>query len=249
MRWMAAARERLRAVFLGAHQDADMDDELRFHLEQETKYLRESGLDPVEAQRQARLRFGGVERVREEVRDARGVRLLDDLWKDLRYGLRMLRKQPGFTTVAVLSLALGIGANTAMFSVVHTVLLKPLPYPNAHRLVSTVEHVPAALMLNRQPGRSLSMNVNDILEWESRTDTLSHLAAYDSPVFMNLTDGDGPVRLVGTPVSPSLFPTLGVRTARGRTFDEVDVRADAPRTIIISDGLGRTLFGPDLEHR
>ena len=173
MRWMAAARERLRAVFLGAHQDADMDDELRFHLEEEAKYLRESGLDPVEARRQARLRFGGVERVREEVRDARGVRLLEDLGKDLRYGARMLRKAPGFTAVAVLSLALGIGMTTAVFSVFNAVLLRPVVYPDPDRWVwlGLAGVFPAGTELVITP---------DFVDWQEQATSFDGLVAYNA---------------------------------------------------------------------
>ena len=134
MTWIAAWRERLRALFFRARQETEMDEELRFHLEQETELLREAGLGPLEARRQARLRFGGLERFKEEVREARGIRGLEVLWKDLRYGVRMLRKRPGFTVVAVLSLAIGIGANTAMFALVNSILLQPLPYPASERL-------------------------------------------------------------------------------------------------------------------
>ena len=170
---------------------------------------------------------------------------LDELRQDVRYGLRTLVKHPGFTSVAVLTLALGIGANTAIFSVVDAVLLKPLPYPSSHQLVRTIEHVPGSLMLDGMPGRLLSMNVNDILEWQSQTDTLSHLAAYDSRVVMSLTSRDGPIRVVGSPVTPSMFPTLDVQPVRGRAFSEREGRPDAPRTVIVTHGMWQNVFGAD----
>ena len=119
MRWIAAWRERCRALVFRARQETELDEELRFHLEHETKRLiQEHGLSPHAARRQARLDFGGVERFKEEVREARGIRVLEDLGKDLRYSARGLMKRPTITVVAVLSLAMGIGVNTAVFSVV-----------------------------------------------------------------------------------------------------------------------------------
>ena len=125
MRWIAAARERLRALFFGARLDAEMNEELRFNLEKETELLREAGLSSREAQQQAHLRFGGVERFKEEVRDARGVRALEALGKDLRYGLRLMRRRPQVTVTVVLligaglfirSLSNGLGLDTGVTS-------------------------------------------------------------------------------------------------------------------------------------
>src|SRR5690349_16315868 len=115
--------------------EEQLEKEVRFHLDQQTNDLIAHGHDPKEARRQARLTFGGPEQVKEECRDARGTRWLEDLWQDSRYALRTLRKKPGFAAVSVLTLALGIGASTAIFSAVDPILFEPLPYPHAGRIV------------------------------------------------------------------------------------------------------------------
>src|SRR5436853_7386349 len=126
-------------LWRGKQLEEELEKELRFHLEQHTADLIARGHDPEEARRQARIAFGGPEQVKENCRDARGTRWLEDLWQDFRYAIRTLRKKPGFAAVALITLALGIGATTVMFTVINSVLLKPLPYPNPETLVRLQE--------------------------------------------------------------------------------------------------------------
>src|SRR5207249_466742 len=126
---------RMRAVFRRKSVETELDEELQFHLERQVEKYVQGGLSKEEAWRRARMEFGGVELAKEECRDARGVNFIESVLQDVRYGVRTLGKNPGFTAVAVLTLALGVGANTAVFTVVNGVLLRPMPFPKAERLV------------------------------------------------------------------------------------------------------------------
>jgi predicted permease len=228
--------------------DREMDDEMRFHLEMETAELVRSGVDPETARRQARVAFGGIERFKEEGREARGWLWLDQLTRDVRYAVRSLVHTPAFTVVALLTLALGVGANTAMFSVVNGVLLRPLPYHAPDEL---------AMLWTADPKRGIweeGTSYANYLDWRQRSRLFDDLALIGRGRELFLTGGNEPVRVVGDAVSANLFPLLGVEPALGRSFRAEDerIRSSAPgheqrgndrQVVVISDGLWRRWFG------
>ena len=191
-----------------------VDEELQFHLDQQTqKYVR-TGMSPDEARRQAMLRFGGVVRVQEETRDEIRPALLDDSIRDIRFGTRVLRRAPGFTAAALATLAIGIGATAAIFSVVRTVMLEPLPYRAPDRVVSIWE--------TTQDG--VTQNViapANFIAWRERSHTLEHLGMVGPDGLTAIVNGE-PEKLTGLDFSSDLFAALGVQPMLGRayTFDE-----------------------------
>jgi putative ABC transport system permease protein len=209
-----------------------LDAELRFHVEQRTADLAAAGVAPEEARRRARIELGGLEQVKEECRDVGAARMVDTLLQDLRYGLRQLRRNPGFAAVAILTLALGIGGATAVFSVVNGVLLRPLPYKHQARLVVLLQKVPRV-------GSNL-FATPDFLAW--RRQSFLPIAGITSEAF-NLGAGGGAAHVAAAAVSANLFPMLGVRPALGRTFLPQEDRPDSRRVVILSYGLWQRDFG------
>jgi putative ABC transport system permease protein len=213
-----------------------LEKELRFHLEQHASELVARGVDPVEARRQARLAVGGEEQVKEECRDARGTRWLEDLWRDFRYAVRTLRRRPGFTAVAIITLALGIGASTAIFSAVNPILFEALPYPHASRLVTLWDY--------GTEGSRAYVTFGNYRELAERSRSFDGLAAFKDwqPT---LTGADVPERLDGQAVSASYFRVLGVGPALGRDFDASDDRVNGPKAAIVSYRLWQRHFNAD----
>ncbi|HEX5482515.1 MAG TPA: ABC transporter permease, partial [Terriglobia bacterium] len=231
---MSSLRTLLSFVFRRKRVEHEMEEELRSHIQDRADDLERQGLARAEAERQARIEFGGFERYKEECREALGTRLLQELIADLRYGLRQLRRNPGFTLVVVLTLALGIGATIAIFSVVNAVLLNPLPYPHPDRLVALAEELP--------PFREFAISYPDFLDWAQMNHTFGALAAYRH-TDMNLTGSSKSERVKVTQVSASFFPLLGVKPVIGRNFSsEEDQRGIAP-VVILSGGFWKSRFG------
>jgi putative ABC transport system permease protein len=213
-----------------------MDAEIRFHLESYRDDLMRQGVPRHEAMRRARLEFGGIGTSKEQCREARGLRWPSEVSQDVRYGLRSLRKSPGFTAVALLTLALGIGANTAIFSVLRAVVLRPLPYPDPARLVIIREQ--------DTHGNSFSVTWPDFVDWRGQSRSFAAMAAY-SPARLLLTGVERPALLNAAHVSASYFPLLGVKAELGRTFVSAEDSAGAGFVTVLSDALWRSAFGAD----
>jgi putative ABC transport system permease protein len=231
---------RLLALLNKSEMERELDDELRYHVDRQTEQNVRLGMNPEEARQASLKSFGGVEQAKERSRDARGVRWFEELWQDLRYGARMLLKHPGFTLAAILTLALGIGANTAVISVVNAVLLRPLPYHNAGELV--------ALEYTDAKGEWTGFDPATYLHVKRNNTVFTDLAAWGDGVSawpVNLTGAGEPERLQGFRVSANLFRMLGVGAAQGRTFLEEEDRLGQNRVVVISHDLWRRRFDGD----
>jgi len=217
---------------------AEMDSHLQMHIEDNLR----AGMSPAEARRQALIKLGGIEQTKESVRDGRSLPILEMLLQDTRYGVRMLRKNPGFTAVVVLTLALGVGANAAIFSVVHAVLLKPLPYPESHRLVMVWEKV---FLPNYQNDEN-NPSPGNFSDWKNQNTVFENIGAYRNRSF-NLTGSGEPVRVEGEQVSASLFSVLQLNAAIGRVFTAEDDQPAGQHVVVMSDGLWKSRFGSDAQ--
>jgi putative ABC transport system permease protein len=225
---------RVRSLFKAQAADAELDDELRFHSEQQREKYMKSGLTFDEATRRVRLEFGGLDQVKEECREARGVHLMETLLQDVHYALRTLRKAPGFTCVALLTLGLGIGVNTAIFSVVDGVLLRPLPYEDSSRLIALNETTPKV--------GTVSVSYPDFLDWREQSRAFSEMAAVCAVGF-NLAGVNQPENISGEAVSPNFLSMLGVRPFLGRDFDASEGKAGAAPVVLLSYQLWQSKFG------
>src|SRR5215468_2565897 len=201
--WIYTVPLRLRSLFRRNQVERELDEELRYHIDWQIEENIAKAMTPEDARYAALRAMGGVERRKEECRDMRRVRRLEDLMQDVRYGLRTLRKSPGFTAVAALTLALGIGANTAIFSVVNAVLLRPYPYKDQDRLVWLWEtRLPEVTGFNPSPA--------NFLDWQKQNTIFEQLEAVNVRDF-NLIGGANPERIRGMVITHGLFSLLGVR--------------------------------------
>jgi predicted permease len=218
--------------------ESDMHHELHFHIEAYAQDLVSSGVPHQEAKRRAKLEFGGAERVKEECREARGVHFLETLFRDIRYGLRALRKSPGFTAVAVLTLALGIGANSAIFSVINGVLLKPLPYPHSEQLIDLHLTAPGVNFPDADPAPFLYFTYRE----QNRSFQSVGLYRWNTQSVTGLTE---PEEAQCLNVTAEVLPILGAQPALGRWFSESDAAPGSPQTAVLSYGWWQTHFGAD----
>jgi predicted permease len=239
MEWFNILTARLRALFRRESVLQDIEEELRIHVEMATEENLKRGLSPDEAQAAALKSFGNPVRSTELGYDVRGGGWLEDVWQDLRYGARMLMKRPGFTLIAVITLALGIGANTTIFSVINSLLLKPIPFPDADRL---------ALVWQTQANDPKSRDIvsaPNYQDWQRQNDVFANMAIFDSAgKGYNLSGSGEPVRVSGVRVSASFFDVLGVKPRLGRTFLPEDTPGKH-QVVVINDGLWRSLYNAD----
>ena len=220
------------------HREEELARELRDHLELEAQEQRESGLPPDEAFHAARRAFGNTTLVAEEIRETRVFAWFGAVAQDVRYGARMLRKNPGFTAVAVCTLALGIGANTAIFSVVNAVLLNRLPYADASRL---------AMLWEQKPELGWYRNIvsaANFVDWRKQNHVFTRMAAFSRRLFDVSGTGE-PLEVLGEQVSGDFFPVLGVRAALGRTFTPEEDQPGGPRVAVLSNEIWKERFGGD----
>jgi macrolide transport system ATP-binding/permease protein len=258
MRMWSRVRSWVRAVTGRARMEGEMDSELRFHIEAFAEDLVRSGVPREEALRRARIEFGGVERAKEECREARGVRVLETLWQDMRFGLRMLRKNVGFTTTAVLALALGIGVNTTVFTAFDALVLRPRPVKEPERLVGVYR--------TAQGESHGALSYPDYVYYRDHSKTLSDVAMFGggmgvtTPDLRSASSGELP-RVAGAAgfhmpqllqgsaqplscffVSGNYFQLLGTQPAAGRLFLPEDDKEGAPPVVVLSGNFWQSQF-------
>jgi putative ABC transport system permease protein len=238
MRIIDTLRHRLRSLVHRSSEESELDDELRFHLEREIDEQVARGIPREQAERLSRRALGSAPVVKEYVRDSWGWAPLDRLVSDLRFALRLLRRQPGFSVIAVLTLTLGIGASVTIFGVVDAVLLRPLPFPEANRLVRLWEG-----KVGQAPSRNV-VNGWNFLDWQARSHSFEAMAAIDRGN-MDLTGEGEPVSVPGARVTTAYFPILRVQPFLGRWFFEEEGRPGKDDRVIIAYGLWQTRFGGD----
>ena len=218
MRWIDKLRVRWQSLSRRPQIDAELQEELRFHLEQQVAENLAAGLTLEEARYAARRSIGGLAQIQEECRDMRRVNLIQSILQDLHYAIRMLRKNSGFTTVAVLSLALGIGANTAVFSVIHAVLLRALPYPDSSRLVRV------ARQYTHEGAVIGYLSVPQMEFWKENSQAFESLAGCRGGGARNLVSGVGREWISTMVVTADFFRALGVNPVLGREFRSEETR-------------------------
>jgi len=258
MNVLSSIRTLLAFLFRRQRVEQEMEEELRLHLRSRADDLEKSGLPRAEAERQARIEFGGYQRYKEECREALGTRLLGELIADIRFGLRQLRRNPGFTAVAVLTLALGIGANTAIFSLIDAVMLRAMPVRNPSQLVlfrwkaHHAPHTNGYATFGDCPGGNAGPNPSGCAfpypvfeKLRSESNVFSGVAAFGGAGQLDVS-GNGPPSIVhGELVSGDFFSTLGVNPALGRLIDENDDTPSSQPAAVLSYAYWQTAFGGD----
>ena len=235
MSWVRVVASRFRGVFKRGRLNCDLDDEVRFHLEMQIEDNLKAGMNPEDARYAALRSFGAVEPMKEKYRDGTAFVLAETMAQDIRYAVRTLRKSRGFAATCIAVLALAIGANTAMFSVLNAVLFRPLPFRSPEQLAMLWSEVPSQRL---REGRSAYWNVE---QWRSQSKSFADMAFFD-PASVTLTSPDKAERISVIRTSPNLFPLLGVHAMRGRIFSAEEA-GERQRVAVISDRFWQSHFG------
>ena len=239
MRWLRAWFSRVGGQFGKERRErelaAEMESHLQLHIEENVR----AGMSREEARRRALLKLGGVEQTKENYRERRGLLFLETSLRDLRYAARVLRKNPGFTCIVVFTLTLGIGANTAIFSVLESQLWRPLPFPDSERLVD------AHVVLRENPRQWDVLLPSVYQAWRAQSHSLAKLGAYSYPDNHNFSAGDTSERVIVMPVTSALFDTLGIPVKRGRTFLPAEETTSGEHVAVLSHALWQNRFAAD----
>jgi predicted permease len=230
---------RMRSLLHRQDVEVELQDELHFHLEREAQKYRDAGTPEGEAHRRARIAIGGVEQARQQCREARGTRLVEDLWQDLCYGARSLWKSRTFTVITVLTLALGIGSCTAIFSIVNAVLIRSLPYGKAERLVNVFTPNPH---MNIAPIEAFCPSFGDFFDLKREMLSFSSMSAFEFAAFSSVGEKTS-IRVGGASVDGSFFSTLQSSPDIGRAIEPTDDRPGHSHVVVISYPLWQSMFG------
>ena len=241
MRSMRAWMKRLAGVFASSKADHELGAELESHLQLHIDDNVRMGLSPSEARRRALIALGGVAQTTEHYRDRRGLPALESLVRDVRFGMRSLGRTPGFAAAAIVILGLGIGVNSAIFTVVNAVVLRPLPFADADRIMRLWQTPPPALF----PGEgTFPLSPANFIDWEAQTQSFERMAIYRG-VRQTLTGQGEPLAVIAIRASADFLPILSVTPAHGRFFTKDDDRAGGPRTVLLAARFHQTKFGGD----
>ena len=235
MNWLRKTFFRLQPLFIKRKIEAELTDEIQTHLEMQTEANVAAGMSPEEARFAARRQFGGVDQIKEQYRDERGLPWIEDFGKDVRFAFRQLAKAPGFCAVAVLTIALGIGTCTAMFSVANGVLFRPLDLPHPDRLVNVSEtDLPRYPVIGVTPGA--------YADWSDASTSFEHLAAFTWQ-YVNTTSLGGAQRFLAASVTANFVPTMGVQPILGRNFLPSEEVEGKNRVLLLQYDLWKQSFG------
>src|ERR1043166_8247047 len=230
-------KRRWRALIHKRAVEQELDNELQFHLDKDIAENIKSGMTAEDARFEALKAFGGVEQSKEEARDARGVRVIENVLEDARYSLRLLTKSPAFTFVVLLTLALGIGANTVIFSFANGILLRPLPYPQSDRLVVLDE------TSRKENGNVIGGAYPNFLDWRAQNTVFEGIATHFGTSRFAMSAGGSPSEIRGSRVTYGLFELLHVSPILGRTFTFEEDRPDDDAVVILGYDLWQRSFG------